>query len=459
MYNSINQYSIQTFVWRYLARLGSISINSLLFVLFCMGLVTLFIPIPRMGLPVSLSNVIYVSGLLLLLGKLRNIKSRILGRPLRLSILVIGFMFIQYFTKLVVSEEAPLAFDLIRRSLLVLMGVASIDTWQRFRFAILIVVASVLFSTGIGVMTVMDNPFAQRISQIHNTLIMQQQENNDIDIDQQLNLAQSRVMGLSSSVFGFSYLLAPTILLLMGLAMDYGGRRLIKFWLAVAGLFLMGFAFILNGERSALVALGVGLFLLFRKRLSRASICVLIITVMIVYSLININQNLLGYQDADQDNLIKRIQSGEVSGDIARIGLAVGGFMTVLQNPITGGSDQDYQYMLTRVSLITDNISWWGTLPAPHNAYINAGRRAGIIGWIILGIILVMLWRTGLAAENWQVPEAIQNTTRRGLSAALAAVLTNAIFHNAGIMSAEPMTWALIAICFSGAVLDRQLRD
>jgi hypothetical protein len=174
--------------------------------------------------------------------------------------------------------------------------------------------------------------------------------------------------------------------------------------------------------------------------------------------LISNNEWAIKHQGSERNNLVIRMQSGERDDDMARIGYAIGGIWTVIEHPLTGGSNRDYQRLLPRIPLVAKNIMWgYGALPASHNTYVNAGRRAGIMGWIIMGFLLWMLWRTGREAARWHVPGEMQHTIR-ALWAALAAVLLNAFFHNSGILAAEPMTWALVSLCLGGAVLDRRLR-
>ena|GEM_PF-5318738 len=429
-----------------------------LFVLFCLGLAALFIPIPRMGIPVSLENVIYAAGLVLLLRGWKSTKKRISGRPLLLAIVVTAFMVIQYYARLTAGEDSSLAVSLLRRGMLVLMGAASLRSWRRVRIATIVVVVSVLFSASIGVLTVMDNPLAKRISQIHTELMAEQADDENLNLDKKLQMDSSRVVGLRGSAFAFSYLTAAGILLLIGLAMDsWKHQRKKLFWMANSGILVMFLAVILNAERSSVLCLGVGLlFLLWRGRsaILGAILCILIGA---GYMLIKSNDQLLKFQDSDRHNLIIRMQTGEGNNDRARLGYAIGGILTVIENPLTGGSNVDYQRNLHRIPLIADNIMWgYGNLPPSHNTYVNAGQRAGVMGWIFMGVLLWILFHTGREAVLWHVPREMQNTMR-ALWAALAAVLVNAFFHNQGILSAEPMTWALMALCLGGAVLDRRM--
>ncbi len=151
-------------------------------------------------------------------------------------------------------------------------------------------------------------------------------------------------------------------------------------------------------------------------------------------------ETLLEHQGSEGVSLYHRMQGTKSVETKARLSLPVAGLLTVLKHPFSGGSEMDYQEMAQGLPAITDYHGFSGDVPASHNNYIGAGRRAGMLGWAIIGAILFQLWRMMTPLKLLESRLSYEAGMFLGTRAALLASLVNALFHNAGITTGEVMT-------------------
>lgn len=412
--------------------------------LFPLALLALFVPMPRLGLPVSPENLIYLSFLVLVFagtlpGGLR------MPRPVRLlGALAVVFMVAQFVIKGWFFGEPIAEPMLVRRVLLLAMACTAIRDRPSFQGAAVCVIFGVLVSGIVGLFTVFQ---IEPVASLFNRFLEVGVEDLDV-LDRRSDLATKRLMGLRGSVYGFSYLTAPAYLLLCGLVADALRRRAtgrVAACLVAMGLVLA--CMLLNAERSAFLALAIGLVhLVFAIRRADVTLVALAPLAAGLLGLFAWNDLLLSRQDDAQNNFLQRIENhdnGEVEG---RIGLALGGALTVLEHPLTGGSQEDYQRTAGSLRLVSGFFMNKGLLPASHNSYVNAGMRAGVLGWILLAGMLVFALRITRQATRASRIAGSADPVAIAVHAGVLACLVNALFHNQGLLSGEPMTWAVLAL-------------
>lgn len=412
--------------------------------LFLPALLALFIPIPRLGLPVSPENLLYVAFFALLLARRMPAGFRVPRTVRALGWLTVLFMIAQYAIKGWFLGRPVAEPMLLRRALLLGMACAAICDERHFRVAAACVVAGMLVSGVVGLFTVFQ---IEPVASLYERFLELGVEDLDV-LEHRADLATRRLMGLRGTVYGFSYLTAPVFLLLAGFVTTALRRgQAFRALLSLVAMGLVLFCMLLNAERSSFLALAVGLAV-WLAQVRRVDGLVLAIAPLAVggMALTAWNDTLLAHRDNDRDNLLYRIQqhdSGEFAG---RIGLALGGALTVLDHPLTGGTAEDYQQRAGELPLVTRFFMNKGLLPASHNSYVNAGMRAGMAGWLLLAGILAVAVRLLRLAVRHTRGRAGADPLVAAVRAGFIACLVNAFFHNQGVLSGEPMTWALLAL-------------
>jgi O-antigen ligase len=422
--------------------------GALEFAVFLAALAALFVPLPRLGLPVSPENAVYAVGVLLLLG-LGSLGGLRVGRlTLQLAVLALVFFGLQAVAKRLAGDEALLQFNLLRRAMFLLFCVVSVNSPGRLRAACAVLVVLVSLNALVGLLNVLDvglvsRPFATYLSLL---------DHEDGDADETLELASNRLVGFGGSIFGFSYLGTPALLLAVAMILEglpSPQRRPAIVGLAVAASLLV-IAVLFNAERSALVAFAAG-GLYLATGLSPGQRRLLGLVTLVAAAGLGCmalrNEMLLPGQEDQSHSLVHRLTT-EVEGEFgARIGQAQAGVLTVLENPLSGGTWDDYQRIASSLPSICAFAGHRSDVPAPHNAYINAGVRAGIPGWLLMGIAALLLVRVLRLARRTATAPGSVRVLSLGAGAALTGALVNALFHNAGLFSGEPMTWATLALC------------
>lgn len=419
--------------------------------LFRLALVCLFVPIPRLGLPLSLENAAYLGFMALWATQAGIVKVRVPRVVRMLGILTLVFMAWQFVVKAYFLGEGLWAPMLVRRALLLVMACHTIRTRRDLHLAAAFIVGSMLFSGLVGICTVFDvGPVVSLFGRFVECAAQEADR-----AEEMADLAAKRLMGLRGSVFGFSYLTAPAFLLLCAfLARAWRDRNVGRMVACYAGMAAVLLCMALNAERSSFLALGAGLILMLWS-LRLPGLTALTIGPLIggVALLVAVNEVLIYHQEQEQNNLLQRIDHQDSGEFMARAGLAVAGALTVLDHPVSGGSEEDYQEKAGSLEAVRRFHMSRGELPASHNSYVNAGMRAGVAGWVMLGAMLVAVWRMAPVGRVASGPWTTQDPVALSLRAAFLACLVNAIFHNQGIVSGEPMTWSVIVLAAGATTL------
>lgn len=425
--------------------------------LFRLALIGLFIPIPRLGLPLSPENLIYAGFLALWAMEPRAIRPRVPPVVRNVALATLGFMLLQCFVKFFFLDESLWEPTLFRRALLLVMACHTMRSMRDIQIAAACIVGGMLVSGVIGILTVFD--FGPAVALFNR---FAEFSNAELDRAEEIaELAGNRLLGLRGSVFGFSYLTAPAFLLLCGFLSRALQRRSVRdlvICYGCMGVVLLCMA--LNAERSSFLALAAGLAVLIFAQRSKELVA-FIVTPLVVgaMALISLNSILRIHQGRDQNNFVERMDRQDTGEYAARAGLAAAGVLTVLDHPLSGGSNDDYQRTAGSLEVIRRFHLNYGDLPPSHNSYVNAGTRAGVAGWFLLAWLLsacVGLMPRRRAGRSTPVET---DAIALSLKAAFIACMVNAIFHNQGLVSSEPMTWSILALGAGSTALGMQFRS
>lgn len=367
---------------------------SFLHLVFCLILIALFIPLPKFGLPVSAENVLYAIGAILLLS--RSLGQRVPIHPgaKAIALLILAFTAAQFLVKYLAFGAGSLQYaGTLRRALLVLLAPLAVRSLRHYRLAYYAVLGAVVFNATLGVLNVFDFGPAVALQRFHSSMIVEDVET----YEERAEIADSRAVGLRASAFAASYLFAPAVLMALGLMLSDGlsPRRRFRTILCLAAIATLTLAMVLNAERSQFVALTAGWLVIVGQKRNRAMIALfgLVAVAGVLLLAYQRKETLLEHQGSEGVSLYHRMQGTKSVETKARLSLPVAGLLTVLKHPFSGGSEMDYQEMAQGLPAITDYHGFSGDVPASHNNYIGAGRRAGMLGWAIIGAILFQLWR------------------------------------------------------------------
>lgn len=260
----------------------------------------------------------------------------------------------------------------------------------------------------------------------------------------------SQLSSLYGAAFTFGYLLASFPFLAISLYLRE--RKLV--WLLASVVLLLGL--LLNAERAAGAAVFFGLLYLVWKSKNRAGNLVVIAIVATAFigvqsfvasrmeAAVAAGAGMVSYQHG---TLAERFGKSSLDELTERVMYQVHGITSVFKHPVLGPTQIEYAREVLGGSTILSGAMATDVM-APHNHYINAGVQGGVLGWVILAGCLWALWKA-----HSTVRVAIRRTSRPGLRmeflcvlVGLAAVLGNAVFHNAGIFSAELATISLIGL-------------
>lgn len=419
--------------------------------LFWLALIGLFVPIPRLGLPLSPENALYIAFVALWATETNASMHRIPTAVRTLAILTVVFMLWQFLVKWLFVDVNLWAPTLLRRALLLIMACRTLRTLRDFHVAAACVVGGMAFSGMVGVLTVFDvGPVVSFFGRFVECAAQETER-----AERLADLAGKRMMGLRGSVFGFSYLTAPAFLLLCGfLARAWSRRATGRMAVCYALMAVVLLCMALNAERSSFLALAAGLFLLLwalrQKGLAALTLVPLGLGLVV---LVGVNEFLLHHQENAQNNLVSRMDHQDAGEYAARMGLAAAGALTVIDHPLSGGTEADYQVKAGTLESVRSFHLRYGDLPASHNSYVNAGMRAGVAGWALLAAMLMASLRFLPRPRRAAVSPLARDPVALSLRAAFVACLVNAIFHNQGLVSGEPMTWAILALGAGAAAL------
>ncbi len=253
------------------------------------------------------------------------------------------------------------------------------------------------------------------------------------------------IMGFFS-VFQFGYVVAAAPILSVTLYLQE--RKL--YLLATTALFLA--ALIMNGERSAISALAIGLAYLTWKLPARLGEKLRrgFVIGMLMLGIVMATIPLLSTLQIDKYTSTNREEI------LARVWLQVAGLETVLKNPLLGITEgASYQI----IALNHKNLVWYwlyeqeaSEIPWAHNGYINIGLRAGFPG--IAAFCIFMLEIMHIAEQFKKKAELLGlRMYYLGVTASLASAMLNALFHNSSVFTGNGVTWILLDLLVGGSLL------
>jgi len=276
--------------------------------------------------------------------------------------------------------------------------------------------------------------------------------------DWMLSSAQSgeTVIGKGSqiaSTYGDPHLFAYLLTGLPFVAIHLFLREKKLHWLLALLALLLGL--FLNAERSAAAAFLAGMvYLLFRSPQRARNLTVLAILCVAFLAMKQIigsrtpsgtsgMESTVAYSHGTLSDRFGGTNLAEIAD---RIMYQVHGIESVLKHPIAGPTQRQYAREVVGGDAIVSSAVTAAVL-APHNHYIDAGVAAGVVGWLMMAWCLWALWkaqRTVRAAVRARLPEL--RVEALCISVGLAAVMGNAVFHNAGIFSPEIATTSIAGL-------------
>lgn len=260
---------------------------------------------------------------------------------------------------------------------------------------------------------------------------------------------RSRIAGTYGAPHILAYLLAAFPML--ALALYFIERRLL--WLLALLVMLAGL--FLNAERAAAGFLFLGMFYVLWKSGQRMRILSLLVIFVVMFLGLQQAMNRLlakspgpgmGLTAFNEGTLTERFGTSTVDEMIGRLMYQVHGLASVVKHPLLGPTPGEYAAEVTGRSSIRLSDAAVAQVLAPHNHYINAGVRAGVAGWVLLGWALSALWAIHklVRAVALRIPRL--RTQHLCVVTGLGAAMGNSIFHNAGIFSAEIATMVMIGL-------------
>ena len=337
--------------------------------------------------------------------------------------------------------------------MLVLMAAAAMRSLRDFRIAASVVIGAVIVNAIFGAMNMLGVEPAPRIYATLASISDDSSESLEVKLDK----ASKRMVGFCNSAFAASYLFAPAVLMVFGNLLSATKRRISRVglyfsWLAIV---ILTVAMILNAERSSFIALLTGLYVLFSGRHVQSwKPLIVLATVLGTLLLAYVGKDLLlQYHQEEGYSFFHRLETKREGQFKARASQQLAGLLTVIKHPLTGGTEDDYQQVAAKFPAIAEYEGYGSEALASHNAYINAGRYAGFLGWVIMGAVLVQVWRGLSSLRRLQNELPSEFGLFLGARAALISCMINACFHNAGIINGEEMSWALIALCCGGVAI------
>jgi len=134
---------------------------------------------------------------------------------------------------------------------------------------------------------------------------------------------------------------------------------------------------------------------------------------------------------------VRQTASEEIKWRIAK---QMAMMIIVVRHPFEGGLANKGEYE-------TLFHSWSGFIPTqPHNAYIDMGMYAGIIGWIILIQFVRCIRNIKKRLDRILKDRKKYNIIYEGNYWAIIAVMSVSLFHNAGFFDGESSSVILIGL-------------
>lgn len=414
------------------------------YAMFCVAIFLSFVPIRTVPLlPVAPVNVICYMIIIYSLIAFPTIKKTI---PRTVALLLVTFLvysFLDFFVSLYKSEEPINIYSRLRPPLLVIIMclVASSEKgfkWA-FKFILLMIVLNIIFGL---LLTTFGEPFESI-----RTLVIGRRSASILGIG-------DRITGFSGSIHAFSYVIAAAPI--MALTLYFAEKKLI--WLLMFISTILGLVF--NAERSPslMVVICLALWIFIGKGISFKNIIILAIAVVLsgvfVMNVIDTKRN---PQSSDEKTLVHRLRESREGEFLQRIRQQIAGLITIIKNPVIGGTDEKYQKVLTSLMYSTSGgyvkveKDWYIRAPASHNHYINIGIKTGLPGLGIFSIFTILLLKSLKKFKHNTLYRRNMSYYYSGSLYSLIAVFGNALFHNNGIFFVEITSWIVLGLICAGS--------
>jgi O-antigen ligase len=253
----------------------------------------------------------------------------------------------------------------------------------------------------------------------------------------------NRMPGMAEDPLDLAFVLAPALPVALFVYLNKGVRGKFR-WLILAAAILMVLAMYFTYTRSAVIAVALGVAVLFPFLAKHLRVKVLLALLVVAFLVVLVGQ-------AHQTRLVA---SEDVSAQ-SRIVLRQAGYDIIRDHPIWGiGAYKFPEVSVQYASRLDPNVMQiigkdLGLLQ-PHNDFVYVGACYGIPALVAYLLILAIVLGTLL--------DSYRSTRRRfikgfsaGLIGALAAYLVNAYYHNCFI--SMPLFWVLIGFSLAVAKL------
>lgn len=401
-----------------------------------------FFPIPRLpGIPVAPENFVFALCLLTQWSRLTGMV-RQGGRAATVVIALVTFGFLDWIHDFFQADLVGNPGRHLRAGIiLLLMAHACAYPATRLRVLKFVIV--------LGVVQVIFGSLVYFVGEPFITIRNWMQQSSAQFMDQMIGEG-SQIASTYGEPHIFAYLLGGFPMLALGLYFQERRWR----WLLVMAVFLFGL--ILNAERAAAGLLLVAILVACWKSGQRVRNLTVVALLGLVF--IGLQQVLVATREegpagvvgaafSTQGTLSERFGSSTLEEVGARLMYQVNGIVSVIKHPVLGPTPVEYaqEVLGGGQSVLSGAIA--SQVLASHNHYVNAGVRAGVLGWVLMGVALVAIWRMGatVRAATARAPGVVRLPALCAMLG-LGVAMGNSVFHNAGIFSAELATIIMIGL-------------
>ena len=251
--------------------------------------------------------------------------------------------------------------------------------------------------------------------------------------------------GLYAIPHQFGYLMAVMPILCLGL--HYYSNKKIWFY----GMIFFLLALVLNAERSALLANVVGvIFLMVKIKRYRIIAYIPIFVILAIILSFVVQKSGVLEKDLHQGGpekagtLKDRLADVHLSFVTNRILYQGHGLVSIIKSPLFGPTEIEYKKEVYGLNKHQSHTRY-GEAAFPHNHYVNIGMWAGVPGWFLFIIFIILVLKMHSCTLRQLENGSGMLLLYRTLSAAFVSVLINALFHNAGIFKSEFASYSQLA--------------
>jgi O-antigen ligase len=253
----------------------------------------------------------------------------------------------------------------------------------------------------------------------------------------------NRMPGMAEDPLDLAFVLAPALPVALFVYLNKGVRGKFR-WLILAAAILMVLAMYFTYTRSAVIAVALGVAVLFPFLAKHLRVKVLLALLVVALLVVLVGQ-------AHQTRLVS---SEDVSAQ-SRIVLRQAGYDIMRDHPIWGiGAykfpDVSVQYASRLDPNVMQILGKDLGLLQPHNDFVYVGACYGIPALVAYILTLVLAFITLLGAYRSTGRRFIKGLSA-GLIGALVAYLVNAYYHNC--LLSMPLFWVLVGFSLAAAKL------